>query len=172
MTGQGQPKVGSGPVGPGQARTMNDTAGGRDAPCDGRGAIEPPGRRSSAKKEARVAGIQEMAKDLGRSMGRTDEYQALRRAMQSMGDDRELVSLRNELEGLEGQIETSLRAGQEPDAEVAASYEQAVSRLQANSTYQRLVSAQTNFDKVVQKVNDTIAEGIREGGESRIILSS
>lgn len=119
-----------------------------------------------------MAGIQEMAKDLGRSMGRTDEYQALRRAMQSMGDDRELVSLRNELEGLEGQIETSLRAGQEPDAEVAASYEQAVSRLQANSTYQRLVSAQTNFDKVVQKVNDTIAEGIREGGESRIILSS
>lgn len=119
-----------------------------------------------------MAGIHEMARDLGRAMGSTEEYQALRRAIQSMGDDRDLVTLRNELEGLEGQIEASLRAGKEPEASLASDYESAVSKLQANSTYQRLVAAQANFDKVVQKVNDTIAEGIREGGESRIILST
>lgn len=119
-----------------------------------------------------MSGIHEMAKDLGRAMGRTEEYQALRRAIGSMGDDRELVTLRNQLEGLEGQIEASLRAGKEPEAALASEYESAVSQLQSNSTYQRLVAAQANFDKVVSKVNDTIAEGIREGGESRIILST
>lgn len=119
-----------------------------------------------------MAGMDEMARSLGQAMGRTDEYQALKRVMGAMGEDRELVSLRNELEGLEGQIEAHLRAGQEPEGELAASYETAVSRLQSNSTYQRLVSAQANFDKVVTRVNNTIAEGIREGGESRIILSS
>jgi cell fate (sporulation/competence/biofilm development) regulator YlbF (YheA/YmcA/DUF963 family) len=119
-----------------------------------------------------MAGMDEMARSLGQAMGRTDEYQALKRVMGAMGEDRDLVSLRNELEGLEGQIEAHLRAGEEPNAELAERYETAVSRLQANSTYQRLVSAQANFDKVVTRVNNTIAEGIREGGESRIILSS
>lgn len=119
-----------------------------------------------------MAGMDEMARSLGQVMGRTDEYQALRRVMGAMGDDRELVTVRNELEGLEGQIEALLRAGTEPEGELASAYETAVSTLQANSTYQRLVSAQSNFDKVVARVNNTIAEGIREGGESRIILSS
>lgn len=119
-----------------------------------------------------MAGIEQMAKDLGQAMGRTEEYKALKRAIDAMGDDRELVTLRNELEGLEGQIEALLRAGKEPEPELASAYENSVSNLQTNSTYQRLVSAQANFDKVVTRVNNTIAEGIREGGESRIILST
>jgi hypothetical protein len=36
--------------------------------------------------------------------------------------------------------------------------------------YQRLVSAQANFDKVLLKVNQTIQAGIAEGAESRIIM--
>lgn len=119
-----------------------------------------------------MSGIMEMARDLGRAMGRTEEYQALRRAIRSMDDDRDLAAIRSRLEGLEGTIEAALRSGREPEAKEAAEYEEAVSLLQANPTYQRLVAAQANFDKVVQKVNDTIAEGIREGGESRIILAT
>ena len=38
--------------------------------------------------------------------------------------------------------------------------------------YQRLVAAQSNFEKVMYKVNQTVAEGIEQGGESRIIISS
>ena len=49
-------------------------------------------------------------------------------------------------------------------------YEGALERLQVSAGYQRLVSAQANFDKVLYKVNQTIQEGIAEGGESRIIL--
>lgn len=119
-----------------------------------------------------MAGIIEMAKDLGGALARTDEYQALRRAARAADDDREIAELRGDLEKLEGRIAVALRAGEEPEQEVAEAYESAVSKLQANSTYQRLVAAQSNFEKIVQKVNDTIQKGLEEGAESRIILSS
>jgi cell fate (sporulation/competence/biofilm development) regulator YlbF (YheA/YmcA/DUF963 family) len=119
-----------------------------------------------------MAGIMDMAKDLGSALARTDEYQVLRRAAHAADDDRDIAELRSKLEGLEGRIATALRGGHDPDEDVAREYEEAVSRLQANSTYQRLVSAQANFDKIVQKVNDTIQRGLEEGADSRIILST
>ena len=67
-------------------------------------------------------------------------------------------------------IQAALQGGSEPDTPLKESYEEAVGRLQSNPTYQRLVSAQANFDKVLLKVNRTIQEGIAEGAESRIIL--
>lgn len=118
-----------------------------------------------------MSGIMEQARNLGNALARTDEYQALRRAAQAADDDREIAEQRSTLERLEGSITTALRAGQDPDEETAKAYEEAVSKLQANSTYQRLVAAQSNFDKVVQKVNETIAKGLDEGADSRIILT-
>ena len=114
--------------------------------------------------------MNEMAKDLGKALAQTEEYKTLKRAISGTADDRELAELRTELEGLEGQIEAALRGGNEPTEELNSGYEDAVGRLQASSAYQRLVSAQANFDKVLLKVNQTIQEGIAEGGESRIIL--
>jgi cell fate (sporulation/competence/biofilm development) regulator YlbF (YheA/YmcA/DUF963 family) len=113
----------------------------------------------------------EKAKELGNAVGRTEEYQAVKRAIQAADEDRELTTLRTELEKLEAGIEASLRAGQEPDAQTAAAYEGAVGRLQANPGYQRLVAAQTNFDKLMARVNQAIAQGMEEGGSSRIILA-
>ena len=112
----------------------------------------------------------EMAKDLGKALAQTDEYQTLKQTIAGSADDRELAELRTELEGLEGQIEAALRGGKEPDDELKSGYEEAVGRLQGNATYQRLVSAQANFDKILLKVNQTIQEGIVEGAESRIIM--
>jgi len=114
--------------------------------------------------------MKEMARDLGKALARTEEYQTLKRTLSGTADDRELAELRTELEGLEGQIEAALRAGNEPNEELKTGYEGAVERLQVSATYQRLVSAQTNFDKVLLKVNQTIQEGITEGAESRIIM--
>jgi cell fate (sporulation/competence/biofilm development) regulator YlbF (YheA/YmcA/DUF963 family) len=113
-----------------------------------------------------------MAKELGAALARTDEYQAFRRAMEAASDDRELVEMRNRLEDLEARLEASLRAGKEPDDELRSSYEGATAELQTLAGYQRLVATQSNFDKVMYKVNQTVAEGIEEGARSRIILSS
>ena len=119
-----------------------------------------------------MAGVFEMAKELGAALARTEEYQAFKRAMDAAGDDRELIEMRNRLEELEVRIETALRAGREPEDDVKAAYETATAELQTLAGYQRLVATQTNFDKVMYKVNQTVAQGIEEGARSRIILSS
>lgn len=119
-----------------------------------------------------MADLKEMAQELGQAMARTDEYQALKRAVSAADEDREITELRNELRELEGTIETGLRKGEEPGDEVKEAYEATASKLQANSTYQRLVAAQSNFDRVVSRVNDNISKGLQEGADSRIVLPS
>lgn len=119
-----------------------------------------------------MAGIYDMARDLGGALARTDEYQALTRASKAVEEDRELVELKNSLRALEERIEASLRAGQQPEEELAQSYEETAGELQGRSLFQRLIAAQSNFDKVMYKVNETMARGLQEGAQSRIILSS
>lgn len=119
-----------------------------------------------------MSGIFDKALDLGNSLARTDEYQALRRAMEAADEDRELVELRNRIQALENGIEASLRAGQEPEEDARVAYSEVAEELQTKAGFQRLISAQANFEKVMMKVNETMARGIDEGAQSRIILSS
>lgn len=113
-----------------------------------------------------------MAKELGEALGRTDEYQALKRAAKEADEDRQLVELRNELEKVESEIVSKLRSGQEPDEESREKYESIAQDLQVRPAYQKLASSQANFDKILQKVNDTISKGIQDGASSRIIYPS
>jgi cell fate (sporulation/competence/biofilm development) regulator YlbF (YheA/YmcA/DUF963 family) len=119
-----------------------------------------------------MAGIYDMAKELGGALARTDEYQALKRASDAAEEDRELVELRNKIQDIESQLEAQLRAGREPDEELKTAYSEIAESLQAMAAFQRVVAAQTNFEKVMYKVNETVAKGIEEGAQSRIILSS
>lgn len=119
-----------------------------------------------------MAGIYDMARELGNALARTDEYQALKRAGDAADEDRELVELRNRLRAMEERIEAMLRSGQEPGEDVAAEYQGVAEELQAKPAFQRFVAAQANFDKVMYKVNQTMAQGLQEGARSRIILSS
>ncbi|MEJ2539666.1 MAG: YlbF family regulator [Gemmatimonadota bacterium] len=118
-----------------------------------------------------MAGMMEQARELGNTLARTEEYKALRRAIKDADDDREIAEARSALERLEGSIAASLRAGKEPPKQEAEEYESTVGRLQGNPTYQRLVAAQANFEKIIKKVNATIEQGMEEGAESRIILA-
>ncbi len=85
-------------------------------------------------------GIDEKARDLGNALARTDEYQALKRAMAAADEDRELVELRNRLQALEQRLEASIRAGREPDEDARESYTDAADELQVrlpSSTWSR-----------------------------------
>ena len=119
-----------------------------------------------------MAGIYDMAKELGGALARTDEYQALRKAAEAVDGDRELVELRNQLQALEDRMEASLRAGQQPDDESQEAYRKIAEELQGKPAFQRLIAAQANFDKVMYKVNETMAKGLQDGAQSRIIVSS
>ncbi len=92
--------------------------------------------------------------------------------MSGLDEDRELNTLKNELQKLEQSLVTQLQAGQEPSEEDRNRYEEMAGDLQSKPEYQRLVAAQSNFDKLLQRVNETISRGIQEGSESRIILPS
>jgi cell fate (sporulation/competence/biofilm development) regulator YlbF (YheA/YmcA/DUF963 family) len=115
--------------------------------------------------------IQEMAQALGQALGRTEEYQALRRAAQAVDDDRELTELRNGLDRLEAELMAYLRTGKEPPEEDRARYESLAQDLQSRPLYQRVVAAQANFDKVLQRTNETMARAMQDAGQSRIILA-
>jgi cell fate (sporulation/competence/biofilm development) regulator YlbF (YheA/YmcA/DUF963 family) len=119
-----------------------------------------------------MATLNDMARQLGNTMARTEEYQALQRAVSAGDDDRELVEARNAMGALEQRVAEVMQGGTEPDAELRSEYEAMFMRLQANSSYQRLIAAQTNFDKILVVVNETITQGMEEGATSRIILSS
>jgi len=119
-----------------------------------------------------MAGIYEMAKDLGGALARTDEYQVLKTASTAAEEDREMVTLRNRIQELEEKLEGMIRAGQEPDEDMKKSYASTAEELQALPTFQRVIAAQTNFEKVMYKVNETVAKGIEEGAASRIIIAS
>jgi len=117
-------------------------------------------------------GTMERAWELGRLLGQTDEYQALVRARKAVADDRELTVLLNRLAELDSRMVRSLERGEAPAAEDQSEYEESFSKLQASPVYQALVAAQSNFERVLKRVNDEIARGIEEGAQSRIILPS
>ena len=118
-----------------------------------------------------MSNIMDKAKDLGNALARTDEYQALRRAMDAVEEDRELVELRGKIEKLESQLEADMRVGKQPSEELRTEYQGIAAELQARPAFQRVIAAQANFEKIMHKVNETVSEGIQEGARSRIILS-
>lgn len=112
----------------------------------------------------------EKAKDVGRLLGQTEEYKELQRARQRLNEDRETVELVNRLADLERQLTTQLQRGEEPDESSRTEYEETFSKLQSGPRYQALVAAQSNFDRVLQKVNERIGEGMEAGSKSSIIM--
>jgi cell fate (sporulation/competence/biofilm development) regulator YlbF (YheA/YmcA/DUF963 family) len=117
-------------------------------------------------------GMKERAQDLGRMLGQSDEYKALGRARQRLTEDREAVATMERLDALERDITAALQGGREPEEAAKQEYEQLFDTLQGTAVYQGLVSAQANFDKLLQRVNDEISRGVEMGAQSRIILPS
>ena len=90
--------------------------------------------------------------------------------MDAADEDRELVELRNRLQELEHRLQASMHAGQEPDKDAKKAYTDAAEELQIKAGFQRLISAEANFEKVMMKVNEIVARGIEACAQSRIIV--
>lgn len=114
--------------------------------------------------------IQERAREVGRLIAQTDEYKALKRSNERLSDDREAVTTINRLSELEGELASLLRSGRQPGEEQQQEYEKLVETLQQMTVYQGVVAAQSNFDRLMERINEEIAQGIQAGDQSRIIL--
>lgn len=114
--------------------------------------------------------IQERAREVGRLIAQTEEYKALKRSNERLSDDREAVTTINRLSELEGELGTLLRSGRQPSEAQQQEYEKLVETLQQMTVYQGVVAAQSNFDRLMERVNEEMAQGIQAGDQSRIIL--
>ncbi len=113
--------------------------------------------------------IDEKARDLGRLIGQSPEYQAVKRANDALGGDQTAVGLLQEMERLRGEAQRMMQRGERPTEEMERQLDELLGQIQTNGTYQRLLVAQENFDKLMAKVNDRILEGIEKGATSSII---
>jgi cell fate (sporulation/competence/biofilm development) regulator YlbF (YheA/YmcA/DUF963 family) len=113
--------------------------------------------------------IWDKAQDLGRLIGQSAEYQALRRAEASLREDKDTVAKLDQIQTLARRVDQLVAQGQMPDQETAESYETAVRDLEMSSVGQAYVVARSNFEKLMAKVNQQISEGMEKGATSSII---
>jgi len=113
--------------------------------------------------------LDEKATDLGRMIGQSAEYQALRRAEQALRSDTDSVSRLERIQELARQVDAAIARGELPEETTTQAYEQAVRELELSATGQSYVVARANFDKLMARVNAQISAGIEKGATSSII---
>jgi cell fate (sporulation/competence/biofilm development) regulator YlbF (YheA/YmcA/DUF963 family) len=113
--------------------------------------------------------IWDKAEELGRLIGQTPEYKALRRAEASLREDAEAQAKVDLIQKLARQMDELVTTGQMPDQAAAEQYENAVRDLEVSPSGQAYAVARANFEKVMIKVNQLIAQGMEKGAASSII---
>ena len=113
--------------------------------------------------------IWDKAQELGRQIGQSAEYQALRRAESSLREDKDTVAKLDQIQSLARQVDQAIAQGQMPEQATAEAYESAVRDLETSAVGQAYVVARTNFEKLMARVNQQISEGMEKGATSSII---
>lgn len=113
--------------------------------------------------------LEEKAKEVGRIIGQSAEYQAVKRATDALNSDREATTLLQSIEKLRTEAQQMLDRGGQPSADMEQKLDELLSKVQVLPAYQRAAVAQENFDKLMLKVNNWILEGIKKGATSSII---
>ena len=113
--------------------------------------------------------IEDKAKDLGRLIGQSTEYQAVKRASDALNEDKDTVGLLQKMEQLRVDAQRMMQRGERPTETMEKDLDALLGQIQGRQSYQRLLVAQENFDKTMGKVNDWILEGIERGATSSII---
>src|ERR1700741_4825376 len=116
--------------------------------------------------------LEDKAKELGRMIGQSPEYQALTRSSEALNDDAEAVTLLQQMEKLRSEAQQLIQRGENPTPEMEQQLDTMLEKIQAQPAYQRAVSAQENFDKLMLRVNQWIMDGMKKGAASPIITLS
>ena len=112
---------------------------------------------------------EDKAKELGRLIGQSPEYQAVKRSSDALNEDKDTVALLQRMEDLRMNAQRMMQKGERPTEEMERELDTLLGQIQGRPSYQRLLVAQENFDKIMARVNDWILEGIEKGATSSII---
>jgi cell fate (sporulation/competence/biofilm development) regulator YlbF (YheA/YmcA/DUF963 family) len=113
--------------------------------------------------------LEEKAKELGRVIGQSPEYQAVKRSSELLNSDREAVAILQQMEKIRMDAQQMVQRGEQPTEEMEQQLDELLTKVQSNTVYQRAISAQENFDKVMYQVNNWIMDGMKKGAISSII---
>lgn len=116
--------------------------------------------------------IFERATDVGRLISQTPEYAYLRSAMRDIDGDEEARARLDAIRALQEKLIGFLEREEEPPEDLREELGRLSEETQTSARYQSLISAQANFDKLMEKVNHSIGEGVKAGEQSRIIIPS
>lgn len=113
--------------------------------------------------------IETAAKELGGLIAQTPEYKYYNQAAKDVEGDNELSELMKGLKELEQKVLEAQKEGKQISEELKAEYNSYMEKVQGKTRIQSLIATQENYLKMMNKVNEMIADGIREGAQSRII---
>jgi cell fate (sporulation/competence/biofilm development) regulator YlbF (YheA/YmcA/DUF963 family) len=113
--------------------------------------------------------LESAAKGLGKLIAQTPEYKYYNQAAEYVEGDNELSELMKSLKELEQKVLETQKEGKKISEELKAEYNSFLEKVQGKTKIQSLIATQENYLKLMSKVNEMIAEGIREGAQSQII---
>jgi len=113
--------------------------------------------------------LEDKAREVGRLIGQSDEYKAVKRSSDALGDDPQAANALRRMESIRQAAQQMIDRGEQPGADMEQELDQLLEQVQVNDAYQRAVVAQDNFDKLMLRVNQWIADGIKAGAASPII---
>jgi cell fate (sporulation/competence/biofilm development) regulator YlbF (YheA/YmcA/DUF963 family) len=116
--------------------------------------------------------LEEKAKELGRMIGQSSEYQAVKKSSDALNSDREAVTILQQMEKVRQEAQQLIQHGEQPTVEMEQQLDDLLMKVQGNPVYQRAISAQENFDKIMYQVNNWIMDGMKKGATSSIITLS
>ncbi len=104
--------------------------------------------------------INEKAKDLGKEIRETPEYQELERTGENLKADSSAQQLIQDVQEIQRQIEFAQQSGVQPDQEQVAKFNDLREQMHANISVRNFMKAQEEFNSIMKSVNDAISEGI------------
>lgn len=108
----------------------------------------------------------EKAKELGRELKKTEEYQELERTNQQMKEDPAAQQLIQDVQEAQQRLQFSQQSGIQPTQEQIADFNQKRETLNTNITVRALMKAQEDFNSMMKQVNDAITEGMQGEDEA------
>ncbi len=104
--------------------------------------------------------VMEKARDLGKEIRSTEQYQELERVSENMQEDTEASQMIKEIQELQQQIQFAQQSGVQPSEDQLQQFNDLKSKMDTNLTIQAYAKAQNDFSQFMQEVNSAISEGI------------
>lgn len=114
--------------------------------------------------------IFDRASEVGRLISQTAEYAYLKAAHREIEEDEEARGKLHQIDVLRGELAGFMERDEAAPQELLDNLTQLSESVQTSVKFQSLISAEANFNKLMDRVHAAIGKGIKTGEESKIII--